>query len=138
MDWSFLCGARIRSGSAELHLCARALRYLHVRSSLLSWYGETPPMKKKTKKMTPARAAHVKRSEMIEALHLIRGHAQAMVGKVAHINDKTGPILYTCESMLTRLGVSIENAAARDVNPLDIGQGEGCEGSKCAVPSARA
>lgn len=91
-------------------------------------------MKKKTKKTTHARAARVPRSEVIEALRLIRGHAQAMAGKVAHINDKTGPILYTCESMLTRLGVPIENVAARDVNSLDIGQGEGCEGGKCAVP----
>lgn len=76
--------------------------------------------------------------DLIAAFQTIHEHAVAMAGKTAAINDKTIPIRATCAAMLARLGVAIgAHAKSTSLDPLDIGQGEGCEGGKCAVPERK-
>lgn len=94
-------------------------------------------MKSKAK-VTRAKAKVTKAARLargIEAFNSIRAHAQSMAGRTPLIYDKTDPIIRTCEAMLADLDAPVERPLvppARDA--LDIGQGEGCEGGKCAVP----
>lgn len=106
-------------------------------------------MKKKSPTKTPTRrpsspnivCTSDERQRLITAFGIIRGHALEMAGKTARVYDKTDPIVRTCESMLAQLGAPVEKPAEpRRAGDLpgpaedDFGQGDGCEGGKCAVP----
>lgn len=73
-------------------------------------------------------------TDLIAAFTLISGHALAMAGKTARINDKSDPIIRTCDAMLARLGAPVAKPVATRADGLDIGQGDGCESGKCTVP----